>query len=166
MTRKYTVEEKLRVIELYKKGLGNRLISRETGCERSAVKWWIRQFRAHGESYFMERSGPPSYDSSFKGCVVREVLEKGLSLHSAATEFGINRESARGWVRIVKEGGYEALMKKRKKKGSGEELPEVERLRTELERANTQIALLKKVKALVEERERRLLELGQKPSSH
>ena len=57
-------------------------------------------------------------------------------------------------------------MKKRKKKDSGEELPEVERLKKELERANTQIALLKKVKALVEERERRLLELGQKPSSH
>ena len=166
MRRKYTLEEKLRVIELYRSGLGNRLISRETGCERSAVKWWIRQFRTHGEPYFMERSGPPSYDSPFKESVVREVLEKGISLHSAATKFGINRELARGWIRLVKEGGYESLMKKRKKKDSGEELPEVERLRTELERANTQIALLKKVKALVEERERRLLELGQKPSSH
>lgn len=166
MRRKYTLEEKLRVIELYRSGLGNRLISRETGCERSAVKWWIRQFRTHGESYFMERSGPPSYDSPFKESVVREVLEKGISLHSAATKFGIDKELARNWTRLVKEGGYESLMKKRKKKDSGEELPEVERLRTELERANTQIALLKKVKALVEERERRLLELGQKPSSH
>ena len=97
---------------------------------------------------------------------MREVLEKGLSLHSVATKFGINRELARDWTRLVKEGGYESLMKKRKKKDSGEELPEVERLKKELERANTQIALLKKVKALVEERERRLLELGQKPSSH
>ena len=166
MSRKYTLEEKLRVIELYKRGLGNRMISRETGCERSAVKWWLRQFRTHGESYFIERCIPRTYDDTFKESVVREVLEKGLSLHSAATKFGINRELARNWTRLVKESGYESLMKKRKKKDSGEELPEVERLKKELERANTQIALLKKVKALVEERERRLLELGQKPSSH
>lgn len=166
MRKKYTLEEKLRVIELYKHGLGNRLISRETGCHRNAVKWWIRQYRTHGESYFTESSNPPSYAYSFKETVVREILEKGLSLRSAATKFGINKELARRWTRLVKEGGYESLMKKRKKKDSGEDLPEVERLRKELERANTQIALLKKVKALVEERERRLLELGQKPSSH
>ena len=115
MSKKYTLEEKLRVIDLYKRGLGNRMISRETGCERSAVKWWLRQFRTHGESYFIERCIPRTYDDTFKESVVREVLEKGLSLHSAATKFGINRELARNWTRLVKEGGYESLMKKRKK---------------------------------------------------
>lgn len=50
MSKKYTMEEKLRVIELYKRGLGNRMISKETGCERSAVKWWLRPFRTPGRT--------------------------------------------------------------------------------------------------------------------
>ena len=43
---------------------------------------------------------------------------------------------------------------------------ELERLRYENEYLRAEVALLKKVKALVEEREKRLRETGRKPSKH
>ena len=43
---------------------------------------------------------------------------------------------------------------------------ELERLRYENEYLRAEVALLKKVRALVEEREKRLHEIGRKPSKH
>ena len=45
-------------------------------------------------------------------------------------------------------------------------MTELERLREEVEDLRTENALLKKVKALVEEREARWREIGQKPSKN
>ena len=82
------------------------------------------------------------------------------------------------WKRIARVHGYEALAiirprgrppkndmgRPRKKKP--EEMTELERLRYENECLRAENTLLKKVKALVEEREARLKEIGRKPSKN
>ena len=82
------------------------------------------------------------------------------------------------WKRIARVQGYDALSiikprgrppkndmgRPRKKKP--EEMTELERLRYENECLRAENALLKKVKALVEAREARLREIGQKPSKN
>jgi transposase len=165
MGAKYSSEGIRRVIELYKKGLGNRLISRETGINRDSVKWWIKQFRERGDSFLDKHCPPEGYGYALKEALVRNVLENGLSLRQVATAYGLSRGLASKWVKCVKLGGYESLMGRHKKIDVAS-LPEVERLRIELERAKTEIALLKKVKALMEERGPKLKEQGQKPSNH
>ena len=41
-------EERNRVVELYKSGLGCKLIARETGLDDSMVRKWLRKYKASG----------------------------------------------------------------------------------------------------------------------
>ena len=82
------------------------------------------------------------------------------------------------WQRIAKTQGYDALAitrprgrppkndmgRPRKKKP--EEMTELELLQLRVKELEAENALLKKVKALVEEREARLREIGRKPSKN
>ena len=52
----------------------------------------------------------------------------------------------------------------RPKKKTVEQMTELERLQKENQELKTELALLKKVRALVEERNARLYEIGHKPS--
>lgn len=165
MGTKHSKEEVQRVIDLHNQGLGNRLIHRETGIDRERIKWWISQYKKHGDSFLDGTSRPVVYDYALREAVVREVLENHLSLRQAAINYGLNKEVVRKWVGRVRTSGYESLMERHKKTDKAS-LLEVDRLKIELERAKTEIALLKKVKALMEERDPSCREPGQKPSNH
>ena len=113
-------------------------------------------------------------DFAEKCKIVCEFAEKGVPLHRICAENHVSRSAVESWTRIYKKGGYEALrdikpqgrpknMGRPKKK---EPQTELERLRYENEYLRAEVALLKKVKALVEEREKRLHEIGRKPSKH
>jgi transposase len=78
-------------------------------------------------------------------------------------------------MQIYRRGGYEALRviksQGTSRKGMGrpkkkEPQTELERLRYENEYLRAEVALLKKVRALMEEKEKRLHEIGRKPSKH
>ncbi len=74
------------------------------------------------------------------------------------------------WRKSYMENGPEGLISKKiqmaKKKRTKEELDELEMLRKRNEYLEAENALLKKVRALVEEREARLRAIGQKPSKN
>jgi transposase-like protein len=103
--------------------------------------------------------------------IVREVDEKRLSLSEAALKYLIAPYTLRCWMKAYHESGEAGLARKgslngmkRKRRRTEEELDELELLRKRNEYLEAENALLKKVKALVEEREARLRAIGQKPS--
>jgi len=103
--------------------------------------------------------------------VVREVEQKRLSLPKVAYRHLLPPETVRRWVKAYQQSGVSGLARKKasdsmskKRQRTEAELDELEMLRKRNEYLEAENALLKKVKALVEEREARLREIGRKPS--
>ena len=100
--------------------------------------------------------------------IVEEIEKKGLSLHRATREYGIPERTLERWLKAYREKGAAGLARKqkqmKKRHRTEAEMDELEMLRRRNEYLEAENALLKKVKALVEEREARLRATGQKPS--
>ena len=117
-------------------------------------------------------------DYAFKLQVVRDIEENHLSLVEASLKYNVSSSQIRVWQKIARTQGYDALAitrprgrppkndmgRPRKKKP--EEMTELELLQLRVKELEAENALLKKVKALVEEREARLREIGRKPSKN
>ena len=113
------------------------------------------------------------YSSEEKLAIVKEFLEKGLSLQMICLRYRVNNGTIRRWISKVIQGQslenkrnrrlYKGSMARSKKK---EPQTELEKLQAENLRLRAENALLKKVKALVEEEKARALLNGQKPSTN
>ena len=109
-----------------------------------------------------------------KLAAIRDFEEKHLSLVDIMLKYDISRSALDNWRRKYHAGGIEELCKQkpkgrplgmgRPKKKTVEQMTELERLQKENQELKTELALLKKVRALVEERNTRLYEIGHKPS--
>ncbi len=102
-----------------------------------------------------------------------DVERNHLTLHAASLKYGASPHRISVWLRMFRESGWSALesVKKRGKplgmgrpKKDSKPLTELESLRKEVQELKTENALLKKVRALVEERNARLRGTGQEPS--
>ena len=144
------------------------------GIADDYVSEWLNLYKLEGESGLQKR---PMKRANFeeKCKIVCEYAEKGVPLHRICAENHVSRSAVESWIRIYKKGGYEALRAIKPlgtgRKGMGrpkkkEPQTELERLRYENEYLRAEVALLKKGRALVEEREKRLHEIGRKPSKH
>ena len=145
--------------------------------------WLIRQRYLSGGELALLRPGHQC-QATFerKVEIVRNIEENGLSLHDASLKYDIPTRTLGRWLRAYQATGEaglkrklpqasrpqekteEKLKEKEKKRQEKADLAELERLRKRNEYLEAENALLKKVKALVEEREARLRAIGQKPS--
>lgn len=107
--------------------------------------------------------------------LVRDFIEKGVSLRQICNENEISRTAFESWVRKARSHGYDSLraIKRRGRPPKDMARPkkrepqtELEKLQAENLRLRAENALLKKVKALVEEQEARKRLNGQKPSTN
>ena len=117
-------------------------------------------------------------DYAFKLQVVRDIEKNHLTLVQASLKYNVSSSQIYVWQKIARTQGYDALAitrprgrppkndmgRPRKKKP--EEMTELELLQLRVKELEAENALLKKVKALVEEREARLREIGRKPSKN
>ena len=115
-------------------------------------------------------------DFALKKQIVLDIEENHLTLHTASLKYGACPHRIRIWLKIAHTEGIAALSKIRKRgrppknmgrpKKNSKPLSELERLQKENQELKTEIALLKKVRALVEERNARLREIGHGPSKN
>ena len=174
MYKKHSIKEKLLAVKKCLNGFPPFAVGREMGINDHYVSDWLLLYQKEGKAGLQKR---PMKRANFeeKCKIVCEYAEKGVPLHRICAENHVSRSAVESWTRIYKKGGYEALRAIKPqgtgRKGMGrpkkkEPQTELERLRYENEYLRAEVALLKKVRALMEEKEKRLHEIGRKPSKH
>ena len=178
MKRSYSLEEKLCAIGFVFQGESARSVSRRLHLGHHILYEWLESYKLQGVDGLKSHGHKKkrlSYEEKCK--IVREYQESNLTLYQLSAKYDISNSTISVWVKLAEREGYEALdshksrqsktgkrMVKRLPKEEYEK--ENERLRKENERLRLENLLLKKVRALVEEREARNRAIGRKPSKN
>ena len=165
---KYDEQFKLEVVQRYLSGEeGAKRLSRRYGVSDGQIRRWIAAYRAHGVLGLEHRGA--SYTALFKLRVLERMWSEQWSLGQTAAAFDIRDAGHIGkWERQYHEGGPQALEPKprgRSKKMPTPELPKPlpvsseetrsrEELLEEVKYLRAEVAYLKKLRALRQEKER------------
>ena len=172
----------VQAMRLMDEGKSINYVERHLKMGRGTI-WLVRQrYLSGGELALLQPDHQNQTTFERKVEIVRDIEENGLSLHAASLKYDISNHTLGRWLRAYQVSGEAGLIRKRppsnkttekaeeklrekeKKRQEKADLAELERLRKRNEYLEAENALLKKVKALVEEREARLRAIGQKPS--
>ena len=171
---KHSTEERLLAVQKCLKGYAPKAVGRELGLDEHHVREWLLRYEQEG-IVGLQKGPMKRADFAEKCKIVCKYAKKGVPLPQICVAHNVSRTAVQSWTRLYRKGGYEALRAIKPqgtgRKGMGrpkkqEPQTELERLRYENEYLRAEVALLKKVRALVEEREKRLHEIGRKPSKH
>ena len=174
MLKKHPYEERLLAVKLCLGGRPLKSVARQLGISKDYISEWLFRYQQEGESGLQKRS-PKQANYAEKCKIVCKYEKKGVPLPQICVEHNVSRTAVQRWTRLYRNGGYAALRNIKPpgkgRKGMGrpkkqEPQTELERLRYENEYLRAEVALLKKVRALMEEKEKRLHEIGRKPSKH
>ena len=149
------------------------VVARELHMGVDTIKRVRNLYLKGGELALLQPVYSPHIEANKKEEIVLSIKEKGLSLYEAAAIYDYPARTLGRWRQAYEQHGLEGLGRKRsehsmKKKRhiTTSELDELEMLRKRNEYLEAENALLKKVKALVEEREARLRAIGRGPSKN
>ena len=175
MRKKHDYEALLKYMRMLEEGSSVKSISKKFGINEQRLKYLWTLYQEQGESV-LHRKQNIKASGKLKQQIVSDVEKKHLTLVQASLKYGVSSTRISVWLKTYRDQGLDALLITRKRgrksnmgrprKKKPEEMTELERLREEVEDLRTENALLKKVKALVEEREARWREIGQKPSKN
>jgi transposase-like protein len=163
---KFSSEEKIQAVRQYLNGNeGGKTIAKSIGVHPSILHQWIKQYELFGEDAFEKRH--TSYPLQFKLDVLNYMNEQGTSIRETAAIFNIpSYETLRKWKVAYETGGYDALQPNKKGRPSmnnknsnktKNQAPvegSIEALQAENERLRMEIAYLKKLNALVQNKEK------------
>ena len=146
-------------------------IEKHLHVDRKTIKLARQRYLEGGELALLQPSHQVQLSMERKLEIVLEVEQKQLSLSEVALKHLIVPVTLRRWLKAYHQSGKAGLARKgrlngmkKKRQRTEAEMDELEMLRKRNEYLEAENALLKKVKALVEEREARLRAIGQKPS--
>ena len=173
---KNTYEDHLKYIKMIEQGYSIDYICKHRSISHKDLEVLWHRYQKDGPSG-LGRKVRRLKDGKTREMILREIDAKCLTLHLAAAKYDVCVNTIIRWRRIAERGGYEALYRGlsetyserlmgRPKKKKLEEMTELERALYENERLRAENALLKKVKALIEEREAQLRNIGRKPSKN
>ncbi|EOQ01592.1 hypothetical protein KOY_05084 [Bacillus cereus VDM021] len=163
---KFSSKEKIRAVRRYLSGNeGGKTIAKSIGVHPSILHQWIKQYEFSGKNAFKKRY--TSYSVPFKLNVLNYMNEKGTSIRETAAIFNIpSYETLRKWKVAYEAGGLDALQSKKKghqsmknkklntTKDHGIIEGSIEALQAENERLRMENAYLKKLNALVQNKEK------------
>ena len=178
MQREFSLEEKLSAIGLVFQGQSIRSVSDKLHIGHHLLYEWLETYKQRGVEGLKSKRKYKKWLSYEEKCkIVHEYQESELTLYQLSVKYGISSSALDTWIVTAKRNGFEALrshksrhfqtgnrMVKRLSKEEYEK--DNERLRKENERLRLENLLLKKVRALVEEREARNRAIGRKPSKN
>lgn len=157
-------EQKLAAIFSYfEESESTHQIAKRLQIDRHYIRLWIELYRYHGIEGIIRPQGCTNYDDSFKIKVIQHLIETGDSLLQTAAKFNIpSRETIRRWKKQWMSKAGEVLYQVEKecrtmpkKHTSTTDLNEktMKELKEEIEYLRMENAYLKKLKALVQEKE-------------
>ena len=160
----YSTELKLEIVERYLKGgIGVKRLADEYHVNKCDIQKWKAAYVEHGVAGLCTTHG--TYSGDFKVEVVEYMHKNGASMRQTAAHFNIpSLKSVSDWERIYYEKGKEALYEERrgraskmgtkKKKKNISPIQQNEDLLAEVQRLRMENEYLKKLNALVQEREK------------
>ena len=158
--RKHSVAFKTRLVKKYHSQGSLKGLAREHGIVHSLLEKWVRQYERLGAEGLLEQYGR-DYGVEIKQEVVQAYLKGDLSLRGCCLKYAIRSESTLlGWIRRYEQSGVESLKQGRGRPRSMKQPKKESRPLTrleELEKENLYLRaeneLLKKLEALIRERE-------------
>lgn len=154
---KHDVEARKAAIDLFERGHGFESAAKALAVPRNTMRQWLCIHRSFGSEVLLSMDGKQaSYTYEQKVAAARAVVEGGMAKPAAMAEFGImSMAPLDRWCRLYREGGAETLRPKPKgrPRGSGSkprELTREQELEERCRRLETEVAYLKKLRALVE----------------
>ena len=132
------------------------------------LRIWCALYREYGTSVFLESR---EFDISLQNKIVEDKLQSGYSIREICVKYRItSRGRLRNWIKSYKSGRMNGQKSKKTSPASTHtpqsDAARIKELERELLYVKAENALLKKVKALVEEQESRARLNGQKPSTN
>jgi transposase-like protein len=165
---KLTLEDKKKIIELYKDGNGYKSIAKKFNIHFTSIKKIINGYSYHGEKYLLHQSKNNYYSPEIKEQIIKRVYQ-GESRSQLAAQYGIPGGAGTivSWIHKYEQFGYNGFitkkrgrpkMKKEVKKHDEESLDEsidlsnplADKERKEFERLKKEYKKLKKEKDLTD----------------
>ena len=163
-TNLHSLEKKIDLINRYESGENLRVLALEHRISLTLLKYWVVQFKTNGPSgLVLKNSG---YSPEFKREIVLKMLNGKVSSYRGSIDYRITKSLLEKWVNKARLFGLDSFLidgqdrpiKKnmyQSKKKSTKPLTREEELLNENELLRTENAFLKKLRALVEERDAR-----------
>lgn len=175
MRKKHDYGALLKYMRMLEEGYSISSISDKFGIGYKRLQYLWILYQTYGSSV-LHRKHYAQISIELKQQIIRDIEKNNLTLVQASLKYGVSADRVKVWRRIVREQGFDALLitKKRgrppgmgrSRKKKPEEMTELELLRVRVRQLEIENALLKKVKALVEERKARLRAIGQEQSKN
>lgn len=176
MRKKHDYEALLKYMRMLKAGYSVHGIANQYGIHYKRLHYLWILYQQQG-SRVLHRKPYTRTSGELKQQIVKDIEKNHLSLVQASIKYGVCTSRLSMLLKIYREQGADALMltkkRRRLKKDMGrprkkrpEEMTELERLQERVRHLEIENTLLKKVKALVEEREARLRAIGRGQSEN
>lgn len=159
---KYSLETKLSAVADYLNSVESfKDIAQKHCVDMTMLKKWVAKFREHGLAGLQKTY--TNYSVEFKMDVLKFINEMGASIAEATTVFNISSSSmVWKWKHLFETQGIDALQPKEKGRPLMKKKPEKnqqvegseEALKAEIERLRMENAYLKKLHALIQEKEK------------
>ena len=172
--RKHGYVECMKYMHMIEDGISIKSISKDYGINHHRLHVLWNRYELEGRAGLLKKKNIKA-DYALKRKIILDIEENHLTLHAASLKYDASPQRISFWLKVYRDEGLAALarMKKRgrppsmgRPKKNSRPLTELERLRKEVQELKTENALLKKVRALVEERNARLREIGRGPSKN
>ena len=110
MWRKYSVEFKMEVIEVWKEHkLTMAEIMSKYKISDQTVQRWVEEYDCQGIDGLVTKTTKMNYTGEFKQKVVEDMKENGLNQSETARKYSVGRTQVQQWEHIYLEKGPEAL---------------------------------------------------------